>query len=409
MKRYWKIGTLTLFIIVTLAGFFIKSIAAFSNHPEFVLQSSGGDDALQDKLVVKASYSESDSDFFNQLMITGKGSMYNKEFSLSTGNEVFLEPKIEDLRKKYKSYMRGKVESTENFNETDKSLAYATTDSEVNFADHTTARLDIDVLEKESGHRRAFQLDLPYEERVDFSNVIAVQLIDDDELKVVVHLSYYQPETERDEEDYHVYSIDMNEEKILEDDTVVTTEVDDGMDDLFFDVHIVEQANEEASRFLVFMNRTEKEVVGPDNVYDYEIEKSDFVSYDLKTGEEDTLPLPDELGEGRDLLPVHVSGNHLLLYEVQDKELTLYDYNLSQQQLEKEQVFDVPEDLPEDPLFKVQGDHVFIANPNQHDAVDTPITVYKLETADVLYEGTIESDDQLPNEYELQLLDLSIQ
>lgn len=409
MKRYWKIGTLTLFIIVTLAGFFIKSNAAFSNHPEFVLQPYGENESLQDEVVIKAHYSESGSSLFDQIMITEKGSTYNEDFSLSTRNEVFLEPEIKDLRKKYKSFMRGKVEYTENYTETDKLLAYATTDSEVNFADDTTANLDIDVLEKESGHRRAFQLDLPCKERVNFSNVIAVQLIDDDELKVVVHLSYYQPETEKDEEDYHVYSIDMNEEKILGDDTVVTTEVDDGTDDLFIDVHIIEQANEEASGYLVFMNKTGKEVARPDGNHDYENEKSDFVSYDLKTGEYDTLELPDELGEGSDLMPVHVNGDHLLFYEMQDRELTLYDYNLSQQKLEKERSFNLPEDLQDDPFFKVQGGHVFIANPNQHDAFDTPITVYKLETAGVLYEGTIESDDKLPNEYELQLLDINIQ
>src|SRR5699024_6372449 len=194
MKRYWKLSTLTVFIVVVLTGFFIQSSFAFSNYPEFILKHQSGDEKLGSKIEVEGNYSDHSDSFGNSLSIDEEGTTYLQTTYLSQLQNPFLGPEIKQLQKKYKSFMRGKSDYIGNYYENKDTLAYVNIETDTNFTGYA------------------------------FSDVRSVTL-HGDELKIITNLSFYD-ESGLDKEEMHVFSIDVIEREILDDEWIVTNEED---------------------------------------------------------------------------------------------------------------------------------------------------------------------------------------
>src|SRR5699024_5915277 len=101
MKRYWKLSTLTVFIVVVLTGFFIQSSFAFSNYPEFILKHQSGDEKLGSKI-------EKPSDYLRRVA-NKKLPFYDeviKNFESIKGNIERVERLIDEAVQEFEEFMK---------------------------------------------------------------------------------------------------------------------------------------------------------------------------------------------------------------------------------------------------------------------------------------------------------------
>src|SRR5699024_7638567 len=250
MKRYWKLGTLTIFIVVILTGFFIQSSFVYSNNTEFVIKHKNGDEKLGSEVVVEGEYNEASRQHIAAITVTQEGSTYLQGSYVSLLQGQFLSPKIKQLQKDYKSFMRGKRDFTQLYDESSDFLAYVNIESETDFRGYEVTNLyfDIDMVDKETEDRTAFTIDFPKEDGLVFSDVSAVQLRNN-ELNVIANLSFFDDETGMDEEEFHVFTIDVDEQEILNDELIITGF---SADDSYTDVQVVEEMDQESAEYSVF-------------------------------------------------------------------------------------------------------------------------------------------------------------
>lgn len=408
MKRYWKIGTLTLFIAVVLTGLFIQSSSAFSSHPEFVIEYRSGDEELGERLRIEGEYNETPR-HSSLATITNEGTTYSELSYFSLLNGAFLHPEIKQLQENYKNFMRGKRESMQYFDETSEMLGYVMIDTDSGFRgfELTDLYFDIDLLEKETGERKTFQIDLPKEKGLHYSDVMGVHFTDN-ELKVVVNQSLINDETGMEQEEIHLFSIDVNEQEILNDE-VIAKEGISGTNDLYVVLDLVPMENEESTEYFVFMKNTRKDVYHENGHYESENVNSEFISYHIESGEYETTDFSDMAEQASDLYPLHVDGKHLVLYEIDNKELIVYLYNLEEKELRNQQHYDLPEEAEEVPFFTIKEDKVIMADGQVKDNVKPLIHVYDLETAKLLYEGVITLKGDAPAGYEFWMQEITLQ
>src|SRR5699024_5547191 len=397
MKRYWKLSTLTVFIVVVLTGFFIQSSFAFSNYPEFILKHQSGDEKLGSKIEVEGNYSDHSDSFGNSLSIDEEGTTYLQTTYLSQLQNPFLGPEIKQLQKKYKSFMRGKSDYIGNYYENKDTLAYVNIETDTNFTGYaiTDQYFDIEVLDKETGDRQAFQLELPDRKYINFSDVRGVTL-HGDELKIITNLSFYD-ELCLDREEKHVFSFYVIEREILDDEWIVTNEEDMNQEyDVWTDIEPVPWELQQNPEYFVFIKSTHKNIERDDGHYESEMLENEYIVYHIASGEHEGFELPDEWKDDNTLLHSWIEGEHLLFYEIDNNELKLYDYNLSSQQFDDKKHFDLPEGATEEAYVTIQDDKVIVANRYHQGSTSSAIIIYDYDSEDKLYERIIDIEGNEP-------------
>src|SRR5699024_1183548 len=160
MKRYYKLISLSLFNIDVWAGFFIQSIPASGNQPEFVIKTQDDQKKLGHHLVVSGEYSNNDN-ISKFLTISEEGSDYFSDRSYLYQKEMlYANPGAEQLIKDYRNFMRGKGYDLKSFYQDDTTLAYVEIDSDINFRGYESINpsFQVDVLDKETKDRTTFEL-----------------------------------------------------------------------------------------------------------------------------------------------------------------------------------------------------------------------------------------------------------
>src|SRR5699024_7196903 len=109
MKRYWKLTTLTTFIVVIIGILSIQTSLATKGFPEFVIKHQSGDKEAVKPLTIIGDYVVDEMNYI-YTEISDQGTSYrNYESSyiyLLKGD--YLQSDIKYLIKNYRSFMRGK-------------------------------------------------------------------------------------------------------------------------------------------------------------------------------------------------------------------------------------------------------------------------------------------------------------
>lgn len=412
MKRYWKLISLFLFTIVVWAGFFIQSTLAVSNYPEFIINNEDDQDELGSQMVISGDYRDS-KDRLEHLSISNKGSDYlgDKSF-LSQVNESFSSFEINQLIKDNRNFMRGKRLESEFFYQDDASIVYANVDSDMSFRGYESVdpSFEVDILNKKSGDRTSFSLNLSLKKKLDYSNISYVHL-DENKLQVVGSLSYLDGERGVQEEELHIFTIDVDKKELIADEVILSMEenMSESQDEWTMIDVISDSVGGENAKYVVFMEAIQEVETLPSGEEKYNFKEVEFIAYNLKTGEQKMFELPDDIQLDDTSEIYELKGEDLYLNKIEENKLKIMGYNLSEQAKVSEKTYAIPWESTEDNTFySVKEDEVVIANRYKSNESDATIVMYDLKSGEMIYEGRVDvKDNKLQSNEELTIYEVN--
>src|SRR5699024_10574717 len=122
---------------------------------------------------------------------------------------------IRQLREKYRGFMRGKQTHPDYFFENERLLAYAITTNEALSANANTNALTLDILNKETEERKAFEVDIPSKNRHSFVEVSGIRIVDDNLYVVTKNDQELDDTGFTTNQAVQLYAIDMNKEQLI--------------------------------------------------------------------------------------------------------------------------------------------------------------------------------------------------
>lgn len=414
MKRYWKSISLVLFTTVVWAGFFIQSSVAVSQYPDFVLKSEKDQEELGSRLAISGNYYDG-MRLSDYLTITEKGSDYlGDKFYLSQIDDPFTSLDVKQLKKDHRNFMRGKMSEPELFYNDKHSLAYVNISSDTRFRGYEALNqsLEIDILTKGTGDRTSFNVKLPaINDLTAHGNILSVHC-HENKLKVAASISFFDTDTEVDKEEMHLFTIDIETQELIDDELIVSKEE-----------HISEQHDEwpvlevisggiggEKQTYNIFMKAIQEVIPVPNGEERGNFKDSEFIAYNLESGEQTKLDLPDDIQPSDFSDTFYLEGTFLYFSKVEDKELKVVRYDISKQAIVSEQTYAMPGDETEEGLFvSIENDKMVLANRYKTSQSETSVFIYDLNSAEKIYEGMIDVNDNKlkSNDEELVIIDVN--
>src|SRR5690625_7135428 len=105
MKRYWKLTTLTIFIVAVIGALYIQTSLAMNRFPEFVIKHQSGDEAEVKPLKVIGNYRANEMNYI-YTEISDQETSYRKYESsyLYLLKEDYLQSEMKHLIKDYRGF-----------------------------------------------------------------------------------------------------------------------------------------------------------------------------------------------------------------------------------------------------------------------------------------------------------------
>src|SRR5690625_2961563 len=340
MKRYWKLTTLAIFIVAVIGALFIQTSLATSRFPEFVIKHQSGDKAEVKPLKVMGNYEANEMNYV-YTEISDQGTSYRNYDSsyLYFSQENYLQSEMKHLIKNYRSFMRGKQdEQIYSFFEDQNFLAFAGLKSEYVYSHHGrwTYSFVIDVLDKKTKKNTAFELAIPENEKYNYLNIQGVQLIND-ELNIITTNEPLSNNEYYAQEEIHIYTVDLNTQKIVEDLEISSTTAD-LEENQWYSIYGVHRGTDIGpNNYFVFQEEKQEEIMLDEGYYDHQTIMRQYIVYDFESGEQERIHLPDEYG--MEFYPELLNGTILYFSRETDNEIEIVGYDLENRQIKLEQTF----------------------------------------------------------------------
>ncbi|MFZ0443729.1 MAG: hypothetical protein WAM95_03565, partial [Bacillus sp. (in: firmicutes)] len=231
MKRYWKIISVCLITLIVIGTFYIQSSFATNGHLKIEFEKVNGNEDEVKNLLLYGDYSEDPHhqyQLYTPLQISSEETINQSNVPfLRQLERISFSSIFGDLVKQHRNFMRGKDLMPTNFFEDENLLAHVSVNAKGNVHPMKDLTFDIEVLNKKSEEVTAIRLDVPEREKYSWMHVEDVQIIEG-ELKVITLGS-----RRNSGDELRVYTFDMNEQKLVTDNTITsTTAVDNGWTDL---------------------------------------------------------------------------------------------------------------------------------------------------------------------------------
>lgn len=211
MKRYWRLSTLVLVIIVSLGTLFTKQALSYSGLPQFSIKTLQGNPAELKTIKLQGNFLTGTSNF--SLTIDRAGTDYQTRtflMSLNNSNDPIFYQK---LIAAYHQFMRGKAPQTNNYYEDAEQLVYATvTTSQPRTNGPRTNKLYIDILNKKTSKVTQFSKLLRSDAY--YINICDVQMVGN-LLKIVTQEQLLDGGSQ-----FHVLTLNPEQKKLVKKDTI---------------------------------------------------------------------------------------------------------------------------------------------------------------------------------------------
>lgn len=287
MKRYWKIIVLSAVILCTFSIYYLQSVIAKGDQLELELVTVVDDEELEDSISINGDFYEKISvngNFYSErnrsnFDLTSEGITYDNERGyFERINDVYNQPKFKQLVADYRGFMRGK-ENIESFYEDDTTLVYVGPYSQGFSETNKPFQLDVAILDKASGDKNSFSIDIPKESPYDFMTIAEVQLVGEE-----IHVFAM-----RDNSEIAIYTIDVNEEKLKGQESINKTSEQSNF------MILNDYSDIRAKPFLV-LEEYETELVELQDEEGYQEERasSALFSYHVETGEIQSIDMPED-------------------------------------------------------------------------------------------------------------------
>lgn len=404
MKRYWKLISTVIIIVLVVGAFYIQSSMATNKYPEFVLEKKSGDAKIAQQLTLKGDYSSGYDIVLggNSVDITTDGSTFSGERSFFERIKgINRDPEINRLQQDYRNFMRGKGEDPVLFTENKSILAYANIKSEFHDGyQRTDFSFDMQVLEKEKNDKTSVTAAVPKSELYNFIYVEAVYIAGG-EVKVVTN-NRVDNNGEPEGAEMHLYSFDLDTKKIVGNQTIIAGS-EPQVSNQWLDIRVLSGyedlvSNNENIAFV-------KNVVAEDMESNQsQTMEQHLVVYNLETNQKEKLDLPEELQQGYNVDSIH--GTTIYFSKIVDDQLEITSYDIESKQIEKKQTFALPKtkgtmEGENNLLINIKDDKAYIVSSYQEKM--NAITVADLNSGEIVYEGTIGMKDKSNDREDYQL------
>ncbi len=400
MKRYWKLYTLTLVILLTIGVFYLKPIFSKSEYPDFTIKTVEGDPIETNGLTLQGYYSP-DARYQEEF-----GTMYSeKAFSLSNKKliydkqKTFLSqlsytddiPSLNRLRKEHKNFLRGKKLQTQNFFEDDSFLVYINLEQE--YLDRRSGKrfFDISMLNKKTNERLSYKINLPTKKEYQYVDIQKIQIINS-HLSVVTRNDLPQineQEYTENLQEFHIYQLDLGNQKIAAD-KLISFDTDTSTGNLTRIELTSETAIDQTSDDLVFSLYYDQ----PFNGMEETESSSGLLAYELfhyKISKNETkkILLPKEFNASDSIISLDKKMIYSYYFTNDDK-INLYATSIADLSKSSEKTIDLP--VPENSIEwqSIKNNKLYVVSSTKQSPLKKQLFIYDLADDKLIYEGSIE-------------------
>lgn len=285
MKKYRNSILILLVTLLSISVFYINQAFSSSTLPDFYIKQTNGDAKILDTLALEADYQV--GGFTETFNVTKEGSTYRSElpfFEQVDYGEKFIETEeLKDLADQYSSFMRGKLNSTQLYNDTkqvifvDSKYDFSTRHGMHNFS------LKIDQLNKKTEDTTSFEVNLPNQEHSSYIEILDVQIFMN-ELLVMIRSN-----SNDGAEILHEYTINLKKEKLIDDNSILITEQSTDQQDIYIKSLTDTNPTQARTHFTFQIDKTIHTDENSQTV------SRDLYVYNYKTKKLDKLILPSDL------------------------------------------------------------------------------------------------------------------
>lgn len=325
MNRYWKPIVLLAVVLLTFGIYYVHGALAKEELLGLELVTITDKNNIEDNIRIQGGY-DNGAMIWKNFELTNKG-MENNEFNfLERLNGFYHNSSLEKQIKEHRGFMRGK-EDVELFYEDEDRLVYVGPYSQGS----DKISFNVDILDKTTNDKEKFSVKIPQEEAFEYMSTLEVQA-DGDKIYVFTW-NYY-----RDGQQLHLYEIDTKERKITDSQTLESIS-DHGYISLLNDYNDISK-----KPYIVY--QVEK-VKWDEDTFEEERISLEFRSYNIESGEQQTITLPpewNEIAETNNIEDIYfdiysmdnyiVKGEFIYFIVNVENGIDIYPYHLGKNELE---------------------------------------------------------------------------
>ncbi|MBY7142187.1 hypothetical protein KFZ56_03585 [Virgibacillus sp. NKC19-3] len=401
MKRYWKLISIIVVVIVTIGTYYVQSAVADNAYPAFGFEHKSGDKEEINDLTLDANYREG-TQGDNPLQITADETVYHDEQSYFDRLNDFYPTKIKELQEEYRGFMRGKGATPSQFYENGSMLIYANVDS-TSSGNHA---FELEIMQKESSETTAFKLDVPASDNIQSISIEAIQVMNHEVKVMTRNFSGMDPTGFNTQEDMHVYDVDVANQKITNDEVISPNLEQNNADSA--NGTIINNATDEDSKAFMLINFDYMENSQQEDGISYsEQTGKEIIAFNLETNETEQLDLPAELENSAHTAVLHDST--IYFSAITDTDVEVSAFSMDSQEIERNIQMDQLEAEAGQPHMQIKDNKMYLVSSHKDNDVQAAILVVDLDTGDTLYEGTIEQQGNEQVAYDMDISNVSIE
>jgi hypothetical protein len=400
LKRYWKLFILILVVIVAISTFYLKPLFSNSEYPDFTIKPIKGEPTEINGLTLQGSYSphfKLQSEFGYRY--------YEKAFSLDSNdihydnqNSFFnqlstldYDSSISRLLAEHKKFLRGKTLQPQNFFEDDSFLIYI--DLEQDYLEKTSSQrfFSISMLNKKTNEPLSYKIEIPTKKAYQFVEIQKIQIINNN-LIVITRNDFSQINQEEDQQEFHVYQLDLGNQKVTQDNLISfktnsstdyltriellsETKIDQLSDDLIFSLYYDQPFNE---------GNESPSLDSDPGTLRYELFR-----YTISKNETDEITLPKEFNTLNSIVTADKKTIYSYLFTNENK-FEFYRTSLVNLDQSSEQsiILDVSEDSIE--WYNIKNNKLYLVAAVKSSRLKKQLFIYNLTNESLVYQGIIE-------------------
>ena len=406
MKRYISSILLVCLSIIIIGAYYGIIIVNANDFPEYSINTVEGLESEIKDVSLRGFVEE--EGISNNVKITLNETLYlsnQSYFQRMTGNN---DPRIEKLKKEHRSFMRGKNNIYSFYQDAD-FIAYAETVYKPSSLDHSYKDVfNIGLLDLASDKEISFELGVPGG-IFNSIGVLDVQLIQS-QLKVVTENYMYGSDSNTDQEEIHLYTFDLANQKLLNDEVIITPQqIKMGYDI----INSMEQNPSQPRNSIVFIKRPK--VVNQGEGSANTTDKAAIFEYVYEKNHLETIELPETLTDRILTSRNYLNGDELYIINQDAKGMHLTTFNIANQSIINDQTFPINNVGTGEFPIVIKNDRVYVLATNdfeENNMTNLPPQLFigELKTGKILYKGEVipKKADQKFNTKSLVLYSLEI-
>lgn len=412
MKKYWKLITLIVFSGISISTFYLITVSAENSYPQYTIETRSGDKEVIKDLVLAASSFDENSDYGDMFQIDAEGTIGSKDVPFAEQLDMMYQHDLstQKLYRNYRSFFRDKAWNMFQYHEDEDFISYANNlFTMVDDYDEIHDKLEIAVLDKKTEQETAFEVEVP-----DYENYDSFYVEDVQKSGNILHVfttNYIEGETELYQPitELHVYKIDLDSQKIVED-LILAPSSDDDMDYTSYIVNTGSTNSEMTPEpYIIISSNPTVQPETTESGVEINPEDITMMAYNVETSEVTELAVPNEFkGWSESMYPLvtNVQDEYIYYTTLKENGFEMNRFNIEENAMEQAQLIELPSEVMENfltnpegyatPLVSIKGNQIcYVSTLKDKAGHDVGIVVADLESGQVLYDGTIENSEKM--------------